>query len=61
MSDIPRTPSGYALGAGLGAELSCPVCTKLFLRSTRNWAFRFRGQCVCSWRCLRIARGELRK
>lgn len=45
--------------AGLGHELTCPVCSSTFLRRTEAWAYRLpNGTCVCSWGCLRKAEAQ---
>ena len=53
---------------GLGAELSCPVCGTVFLRSSADWAYRIataprshkREAAVyfCSYTCMRTAQKE---
>lgn len=44
---------------GIGKEFTCPVCTTVFLRRTKNWGYCDGSTLVCSWTCLRVRRGEI--
>lgn len=66
-SKIENPPHTQIL-KGLGAEMSCPVCGTVFLRSSADWAYRIaisrrshrRDAAVyfCSYKCMRAAQKE---
>lgn len=67
-SKIENPPRTQIL-KGLGAELSCPVCGTVFLRSSADWAYRITtvrrrsrhkdtAMYFCSYKCMRAAQKE---